>query len=125
MTVRVLALCGFTQNATIYFKQVSCATFATSELTPSWELSEKHVKMSNLVCPQQSPSGSTTVPAQQLILVFLEPPIIVEKVDMPWNSNMDDFDSSATTEAETQTPETTPRAWWLSSADRQTYRREL
>jgi len=42
---------------------------------------------------------------------------------MPWNSNMDDFDSSATTEAETQTAETTPRAWWLSSTDRQTYRR--
>jgi hypothetical protein len=56
--------------------------------------------------------------------VFLEPSIVVQKVDMPWASSMDDFDSVATTEEEQQTPETTPRAWWLSSGDRQTYRRE-
>ncbi|KAK1926866.1 serine hydrolase-domain-containing protein [Papiliotrema laurentii] len=55
--------------------------------------------------------------------VFLEPSIVVQKVDMPWASSMDDFDSVATTEEEQQTPETTPRAWWLSSGDRQTYRR--
>lgn len=56
--------------------------------------------------------------------VFLEPPIVVEKADMPWNTNMDDFDSSATTESEVQTPETTPRAWWLTNADRTELRRE-
>jgi hypothetical protein len=43
---------------------------------------------------------------------------------MPWNTNMDDFDSSATTESEVQTPETTPRAWWLSNTERTEYRRE-
>jgi len=51
----------------------------------------------------------------------LEPPHIVEKVDMPWAQNLDEYDSTATTEKEDQTPETTPRAWWLSSKDRTVY----
>ena len=41
---------------------------------------------------------------------------------MPWNENVDEFDSNATTEKEEQTPETIPRAWWLSSQDRTIYR---
>lgn len=58
--------------------------------------------------------------------VFLEPPIVVEKADMPWNQgSLDEFGSNATTETEMQTPETTPRAWWLSAADRTVYKREL
>lgn len=42
---------------------------------------------------------------------------------MPWNQNLSDFDSSATTEEEQQTPETTPRAWWLTAKERTVYRR--
>lgn len=56
--------------------------------------------------------------------VFLEPPVIVQKADMPWNQRLDDFASSATTEEAEQTPETTPRAWWLSPGDRSVYKRE-
>jgi hypothetical protein len=67
------------------------------------------------VCVARAPANA---------LVFLEPPIVVEKADMPWNQNLSDFDSSATTESEAQTAETTPRAWWLSNADRTEYRRE-
>lgn len=43
---------------------------------------------------------------------------------MPWNQRLDDFASSATTEEAEQTPETTPRAWWLSPGDRSVYKRE-
>lgn len=56
--------------------------------------------------------------------VFIEPPIVVHKADMPWNQNLDQFASNATTEEEEQTPETTPRAWWLTDSDRKVYRRE-
>jgi len=41
---------------------------------------------------------------------------------MPWNQDTSEFASDATTEEEEQTPETTPRAWWLSSQDRKVYR---
>lgn len=57
--------------------------------------------------------------------VFLEPPIVVQKADMPWASqSLDEFASNATTETEQQTPETTPRAWWLSGGDKKVYKRE-
>jgi hypothetical protein len=55
-------------------------------------------------------------------VVFLEPPIIVEQADMPWNQSLSEFDSTATTESEEQTPETTPRAWWLTAKERTVYR---
>lgn len=55
------------------------------------------------------------------LAVFLEPPIVVEKADMPWNQNLSEFDSTATTDENAQTPETTPRAWWLSAKDRTVY----
>ena len=42
---------------------------------------------------------------------------------MPWNQNLSEFDSTATTEEEQQTPETTPRAWWLTAKERTVYRR--
>ncbi|WOO80685.1 Esterase OVCA2 [Vanrija pseudolonga] len=81
---RILALCGFTQNATIYSKQL----------------------------------GAVRKTAKNAEFVFLEPPIVVQKADMPWNAgSLDQFASNATTEEESQTPETTPRAWWLSSGD--------
>jgi hypothetical protein len=48
---------------------------------------------------------------------------VVQKVDMPWASSMDEFGSNATTEETQQTPETTPRAWWLSAGDRTVYKR--
>ena len=41
---------------------------------------------------------------------------------MPWNQSLSEFDSTATTEAEEQTPETTPRAWWLTAKERTVYR---
>jgi len=45
---------------------------------------------------------------------------------MPWaTSSLDEFASNATTETEQQTPETTPRAWWLTGGDKTVYRREL
>ena len=56
--------------------------------------------------------------------VFLEPPIVVEKADMPWNANTNEFNSDATVEEEVQTPETIPRAWYLSTDDKKTYSRE-
>ena len=43
---------------------------------------------------------------------------------MPWNQSLSEFDSSATTEEENQTPETTPRAWWLTAKERTVYRRK-
>ncbi|ORY24046.1 serine hydrolase FSH [Naematelia encephala] len=88
MPIRVLALCGFTQNATIYFKQL----------------------------------GAIRKACKDVEFVFLEPPIIVEQADMPWNQNLSEFDSSATTEKAEQTPETTPRAWWTTNGDRTIYR---
>lgn len=48
---------------------------------------------------------------------------MVEKADMPWNQSLSEFDSTATTEQEEQTPETTPRAWWLTAKERTIYRR--
>jgi hypothetical protein len=42
---------------------------------------------------------------------------------MPWNQSLSEFDSTATTESEEQTPETTPRAWWLTAKERTVYRR--
>lgn len=67
--------------------------------------------------------------AKNAEFVFLEPPIVVQKADMPWNAgSLDQFASNATTEEESQTPETTPRAWWLSSgdtADKKVFRGEL
>jgi predicted esterase len=87
--IRVLALCGFTQNAHIYSKQL----------------------------------GAVRKTAKNAEFVFLEPPIIVHKADMPWNQNLDQFASNATTEEDVQTPETTPRAWWLTDSDRKVYRR--
>jgi hypothetical protein len=42
---------------------------------------------------------------------------------MPWNQSLSEFDSTATTEEEQQTPETTPRAWWLTAKERTVYRR--
>lgn len=57
--------------------------------------------------------------------VFLEPPIIVQKADMPWaQTSLDEFASNATTETEQQTPETTPRAWWLTGGDKSVYKSE-
>lgn len=41
---------------------------------------------------------------------------------MPWNQSLSEFDSTATTESEEQTPETTPRAWWLTAKERTVYR---
>ncbi|KAK4688398.1 hypothetical protein P7C73_g1711, partial [Tremellales sp. Uapishka_1] len=88
MPMRVLALCGFTQNATIYSKQLGAVRKACKEVD----------------------------------FVFLEPPHIVEKADMPWNqSSLDDYDSNATTEKEQQTPETTPRCWWTSNDAKTVY----
>lgn len=84
--------------------------------------SGRHAKRSNLVSP------TSLYQRWRLILVrtvFLEPPHIVEKVDMPWAQNTSEFDSDATTEKEEQTPETTPRAWWLSTNDRTAYRSGL
>jgi hypothetical protein len=43
---------------------------------------------------------------------------------MPWNQNLSDFNSSASTEEEERTAETTPRAWWLVNEDKTQYRRE-
>lgn len=43
---------------------------------------------------------------------------------MPWNQSLSEFDSTATTEEEQQTPETTPRAWWLTAKERTVYRRK-
>ncbi|GFZ42538.1 hypothetical protein JCM24511_00254 [Saitozyma sp. JCM 24511] len=87
MPLRVLALCGFTQNAHIYSKQL----------------------------------GAIRKTCKEVEFVFLEPPIVVEKADMPWNQNLSEFDSTATTDENAQTPETTPRAWWLSAKDRTVY----
>ncbi|KAL7420259.1 Family of serine hydrolases 3 [Cryptotrichosporon argae] len=87
--LRVLALCGFTQNAFIYSKQL----------------------------------GAVRKACKSAEFVFLDPPHVVEKADMPWNQNLDDFDSTATTDAAAQTAETTPRAWWLTNADRTVYRK--
>jgi hypothetical protein len=42
---------------------------------------------------------------------------VVEKADMPWNRNLSEFDSTATTDESAQTPETMPRAWWLIAED--------
>ncbi|KAK8861602.1 hypothetical protein IAR55_002425 [Kwoniella newhampshirensis] len=90
MPVRVLALCGFTQNSHIFFKQL----------------------------------GAVRKTCKDVEFVFLEPPIVVEKADLPWASqNFDQFGSTATTDAEAQTPETTPRAWWLTVNDHKTYKR--
>lgn len=87
--LRVLALCGFTQNATIYSKQL----------------------------------GAIRKTCKNIDFVFLEPPIVVEKADMPWNQNLSDFSSDATTDEGAQTAETTPRAWWLTKEDRMVYTR--
>jgi hypothetical protein len=42
---------------------------------------------------------------------------------MPWNQNLSEFNSSASTEEEERTAETTPRAWWLTNEDRSEYKR--
>ncbi|WVF65802.1 hypothetical protein IAT40_000539 [Kwoniella sp. CBS 6097] len=89
MTVRVLALCGFTQNSYIYSKQL----------------------------------GAVRKTCKDVEFVFLEPPIVVEKADLPWSSNLDQFGSNATTDETAQTPETTPRAWWTTANEQKTYKR--
>lgn len=125
MGLRVLALCGFTQNAHIYSKQVCpMSTQPPSFLTgtAAWRDPEDMQRGRIWSLP------TSLYQPWRLILVrtvFLEPPHIVEKVDMPWAQNTSEFDSDATTEKEEQTPETTPRAWWLSTNDRTAYRSGL
>lgn len=73
------------------------------------------------------PSGPGDVMLKAFPSVFVDPPIVVEKADLPWitPANLDQFGSSASMDAETQTAETTPRAWWLNSDEWKTFRREL
>ncbi|EIW69009.1 hypothetical protein TREMEDRAFT_39324 [Tremella mesenterica DSM 1558] len=80
MVMRVLALCGFTQNAHIYSKQL----------------------------------GAIRKTCKEVEFVFCEPPVVVKKADMPWAQSTASFGSDATTDEDAQTPETTPRAWFLS-----------
>ncbi|WVN90724.1 uncharacterized protein L203_105966 [Cryptococcus depauperatus CBS 7841] len=91
MTIRVLALCGFTQNAHIYFKQL----------------------------------GAVRKVCKDVEFVFVDPPVIVEKADLPWmtEANLDQFGSSASMDAEKRTSETTPRAWWINSEEWKTFKR--
>lgn len=91
MTIRILTLCGFTQNSHIYSKQI----------------------------------GALRKAVKNAEFVFVDPAIVVEKADLPWitPANLDQFGSSASMDAETQTAETTPRAWWLNSDEWKTFRR--
>ncbi|WWC60334.1 uncharacterized protein I303_102905 [Kwoniella dejecticola CBS 10117] len=89
MPLRVLALCGFTQNSYIYSKQL----------------------------------GAVRKTCKDVEFVFLEPPVVVEKADLPWSDNLDQFGSNATTDETAQTPETTPRAWWVTANEMKTYRK--
>ncbi|TYJ55850.1 hypothetical protein B9479_003502 [Cryptococcus floricola] len=91
MTIRILTLCGFTQNAYIYSKQV----------------------------------GAVRKACKNTEFVFVDPPVVVEKADLPWvnESNLDQFGSSASMDAENQTAETTPRAWWINADNWKTYKR--
>ena len=156
--MRVLALCGFTQNAYIYSKQV-CWPFLHFTRFPLLQPSEllgffarslpflregqpyrihsicsKIIDLMRFVA-RRDPKNmqrcrvryilfEAEPPASTLTLasVFLEPPHVVEKVDMPWNQNPSELDSDAAIDEEEQTPETTPRAWWLSTQDRTVYR---
>ena len=123
--LRVLALCGFTQNSYIYSRQVD-PSHRTSALVlnpPQLGAIRKACKNVEFGTSFHHPFARRSA-VVDIKTVFLEPPIIVEKVDMPWNTNLTDFDSSATTGEEEQTPETTPRAWWLSVTDMQQLRRE-
>ncbi|EKC99276.1 hypothetical protein A1Q2_06476 [Trichosporon asahii var. asahii CBS 8904] len=134
MTIKILALCGFTQNATIYSKQVSTfkrpAAMAdgigsglahwVSEFE-RW-LGDAAFHIALVSSNFQNELGAIRKTCKNAEFVFLEPPVIVQKADMPWNQRLDDFASSATTEEAEQTPETTPRAWWLSPGDRSVYK---
>lgn len=71
----------------------------------------------------QSQNPHSSINEADKNVVFLEPPIVVEAADMPWNQSLSEYDSSATTAKEEQTAETTPRAWWLTAKERTEYRR--
>ncbi|WVQ79156.1 hypothetical protein IAT38_001252 [Cryptococcus sp. DSM 104549] len=88
--IRVLALCGFTQNSYIYSKQL----------------------------------GAVRKACKNVEFVFVDPPVVVKKADLPWvtEANLDQFGSSASMDAETQTPETTPRAWWINADEWKTFK---
>lgn len=70
MTIRILTLCGFTQNSHIYSKQI----------------------------------GAVRKAVKNAEFVFIDPPIVVEKADLPWitPANLDQFGSNASMDAETQ-----------------------
>ncbi|WWC87909.1 uncharacterized protein L201_002809 [Kwoniella dendrophila CBS 6074] len=89
MAIRVLALCGFTQNSYIYSRQI----------------------------------GAVRKACKNVEFVFLEPPVVVEKADLPWSDNLDQFGSNATTDEAAQTAETTPRAWWVTANEMKTYKK--
>lgn len=67
--------------------------------------------------------GAIRKTCKDVDFVFLEPPIVVEKADMPWNQNLSNFSSDTTTDEEAQTAETTPRAWWLTAENKMVYTR--
>ncbi|CAD6579786.1 MAG: hypothetical protein TREMPRED_002567 [Tremellales sp. Tagirdzhanova-0007] len=108
MPLRVLALCGFTQNAHIYSKQLGAIRKTCKDV--DFGTGFHTLTRLFIVDLRHHP-------------VFLEPPHVVEKADMPWTRNMNEFDSDATTDKEEQTAETTPRAWTFASEDRSVYRK--
>lgn len=115
MRLKVLALCGFAQNSNIYFKQV-CGRL--DNLTTDQQLGAirkacKSVDFSQFGVIQSCISYTAA---------FLDPPHVLQKADMPWEAaSMSDFATDAVIEEEVQTPETTPRGWWVSQKDRTVY----
>lgn len=62
-----------------------------------------------------------TVACEDVEFVFLEPPIVVNKIDVPWHQYNSDSPSGSTTDDEVEPAELAARAWWLTNNDTQVY----